>query len=148
MQEEINKRKQALKEVFDQMDISKDNSIGIKELAEYLKGQGTSPEKIKEIMKEADSDGSGTMDFEEFFNLMTTCLQAKDEDTPEDFIEVFKIFDKDASGLIPINDIKRVMMEYETTMTDEEFDDLFQECEIVDGLIDYKKFINTMLVKS
>jgi len=146
--EEINKKRKELKEIFDNMDVSKDGSINVKELADYLKSMGTSTEKIKEIMKEADADKSGSMDFDEFYILMTTNLQTTDEDTPEDFIDIFKLFDRDANGLIRIEEIKKVILEYESNLSDEDFDDLFKHAEIENGIFDYKRFIHSMLDKS
>jgi len=146
--EEVNRKKKELREIFDSMDVSRNNSISIRELRDYLKTEGMTEDKIKEIMKEADSDGSGTMDFDEFYTLMTTNLQTKDEDTTDDFIDVFRVFDRDSTGLIKIADVKKVMMEFETSMTEEEFNDLFLESEVKDGWMDYRLFINKMLEKS
>ena len=145
--EEMEKKKQELKDLFDGMDEDKGGSINVLELAKYLKSLGTLPDQIKEIMKEADSDGSGTMDFEEFYELMTTFVQTKNVDTLDDFLDVFKLFDRNSNGLIKLSDIKKVIQTYDMNVTDEEIDDLFSMCDIQDGIINYKKYINFMLDK-
>ena len=45
------------------------------------------------MINEVDADGNGTIDFPEFFSLMTRKM--KDTDTEEELVEVFKVFDCD-----------------------------------------------------
>ena len=45
-----------------------------------------------------DADGDGTIDFEEFIELMEMRMNESDEE--QDIIEVFKVFDNDGNGYI------------------------------------------------
>ena len=44
------------------------------------------------MLKEADKDGSGTVDFHEFVNLMSK--RENEKETEDDLKQVFRVFDK------------------------------------------------------
>ena len=46
----------------------------------------------KSLFKEADKDGSGTVDFHEFVNLMSK--RENEKETEDDLKQVFRVFDK------------------------------------------------------
>ena len=52
-----------------------------------------------------DADGNGTIHFSAFLSLMDT----KMEDTEKEFVEVFKVFDRDGNGLIRGAKLRHVM---------------------------------------
>lgn len=62
-----------------------------------------SKDQIEDIIRHVDIDGSGTIDFDEFLNLMSDPKfnLAKDEHR-----QVFEMFDKDNSGHISIAELK------------------------------------------
>ncbi len=47
------------------------------------------------MISDLDADGSGTIDFEEFLDMMTARMS--DKDSQEDIMKVFKLFDDDRS---------------------------------------------------
>lgn len=57
---------------------------------------------------EADEDGSGTIDFEEFLSLMSKRLQ--ELDVKEELIEAFKVYDREKNGTISMDDIRKILM--------------------------------------
>ena len=50
------------------------------------------------IINEVDEDGNGTIDFEEFLQMMAKKM--KDSDNEEELREAFRVFDKDGNGYI------------------------------------------------
>lgn len=62
-------------------------------------------------------DGSGSIDFEEFLNMMTAKMS--DKDTREDINKVFNLFDDDQTGHITLRNLKRVAKELGETMSGE-----------------------------
>ena len=50
------------------------------------------------MINEVDVDGNGTLEFDEFCNLMAR--QMKDTNQESELEERFKLFDKDGNGLI------------------------------------------------
>ena len=105
------------KGVFDMFDLDGDQTISVKELSQIMRtlGQNPTEEEVKKMIKEADEDNSGEIDFREFCLLLDKRLNENDHD--EEMIEVFKIFDTDMDNRIDAEDLKRIFVElgYETT---------------------------------
>ena len=70
------------------------------------------------MISDLDEDGSGTIDFEEFLDMMTARMS--DKDSREDIQKVFKLFDDDRSNSITIHNLRRVARELGETMDDSE----------------------------
>jgi hypothetical protein len=62
--------------LFDSVDIDKGGAIDVKELNKMLETVGVkmSEDELKEIMKEYDTDNTGTIDFIEFVQIFTKLL--------------------------------------------------------------------------
>ena len=48
------------------------------------------------MISDLDADGSGSIDFQEFLDMMTARMS--DKDSREDIAKVFKLFDEDRTG--------------------------------------------------
>ena len=59
------------------------------------------------MIMEADDDGSGTIDFDEFLGLMSKRLQ--ELDVKEELIEAFRVYDREKNGQISIDEIKKIL---------------------------------------
>ncbi len=53
-------------------------------------------------------NGKTGIDLEDFFSLMEEKL--KELDVQEEIIEAFKVFDKDKTGFVSIDDVKKILM--------------------------------------
>ncbi len=60
------------------------------------------------MVSDLDKDGSGAIDFEEFFDMMTARMS--DKDTREDINKVFRLFDDDKSGSITVRNLRRDLL--------------------------------------
>ena len=98
-------------EAFNLFDKDCDGNIDIKELATVMRTLGYDPnkEELDDIIKTFDVDESGTIDKEEFINLLTTKLKEQKDD--KDLLEIFNMFDKDRDGLISEDDINYISEE-------------------------------------
>jgi hypothetical protein len=69
-------------------------NITVKELGTVVRSLGQSPTEaeLKEMIAEVDKDGNGTIDFQEFLDLMSRHM--RQADTEEEIREAFKVFDK------------------------------------------------------
>ena len=65
-----------------------------------------------------DEDGDGTIDFEEFLDMMTARMS--DKDSRDDIKKVFKLFDDDKTDTITLANLRRVARELGETMDDNE----------------------------
>ena len=70
------------------------------------------------MISDLDEDGNGSIDFEEFLDMMTARMS--DKDSKEDISKVFKLFDDDRSEFITLNNLRRVAREPGETMDDSE----------------------------
>jgi len=98
-------------EAFNLFDKDCDGNIDIKELGTVMRTLGYDPnkEELDDIIKTFDVDESGTIDKEEFINLLTTKMKEQKDD--KDLMEIFNMFDKDRDGLINEGDINYIIEE-------------------------------------
>ena len=105
-----NTRFQEIKEAFNVFDKDNDGFITIKELGTVMRSLGHNPTEmeLQDMIKLYDKDESGTIDFPEFLDLMTTKM--KETELEEQLIETFKVFDRDGNGLLSGQELKYVMV--------------------------------------
>jgi len=112
------------KEAFSLFDKDGDGCITTKELGTVMRSLGANPTEaeLKEMIAEVDADGSGTIEFHEFVNMMARKM--KDTDSEEEIREAFKVFDKDGNGFISAAELRHVMTHLGEKLTDEEVDEM------------------------
>ena len=132
-----------LKNAFEMFDKNKDGHIALKELKELMKilGQDLFEGDLQSIIDEADGHVSGKLDFKEFLGLMSRRM--RDNDSEEELIEIFKIFDINGSGTITKNEMKMVVGD---KISEEEIDEIFKEGGI-NGSINYEEFVRIIVNK-
>lgn len=81
-------------------------------------------EEIKKMISDIDKDGSGTIDFSEFLEMMTAKMSERD--SREEILKAFRLFDDDETGKISFRNLKRVAKELGENMTDEELQVRFE----------------------
>lgn len=99
------------------------------------------------MIADIDKDGSGTIDFDEFLQMMTAKMSEKDSreevlfcSPPLDgqrerilvifclqILKAFRLFDDDETGKISFKNLKRVAKELGENMTDEELQEMIDE---------------------
>jgi len=134
---------QHLKRVFESIDKNGDGNITLKELKDGLKDV-KNKEELMAIMEGADTDGSGTINYTEFIAAtMEQNMYLKEENLRN----AFRMFDKDGSGKISIDEMKQALGAEVEGQTDneDEWNQLIEEVDIDgDGEIDFEEFISMM----
>ena len=81
--------------------------------------------------------GNGTIDFEEFLQMMAKKMQ--DTDSEEELREAFRVFDKDGNGYISAAELRHVMTNLGEKLTDDEVDEMIKEADLDgDGMVNYE----------
>merc|ERR1719373_757279 len=107
-------------------------------------GQTATQAEVKAMVDEIDADASGEIDFPEFLSLMARKL--KDTSTEEEIIEAFRVFDKEATGLITKQELRRVLLEYGEKLTEAEADEIEKDAmPDKDGRINYEDLVKMMM---
>merc|ERR1711933_456885 len=120
-------------------------TIDAKELRVAMRALGFEPKKeeIKKMIQDIDKDGSGTIDFAEFLEMMTTKMSEKD--SREEILKAFRLFDDDETGFITLKNLRRVAKEIGENMTDEELQEMIDEADRDgDGQVSEEEFLRMM----
>ncbi len=131
------KEVEKLWQAFSIFDTDNSGAISSAELGQVLHslGQSLNPTQLRDLIKEVDTDRSGSIEFEEFKTLMI----AKQGDRQSRLELAFSIFDKDNSGHITADEMQSVMSQF--GLTDEELNALVKEVdEDGDGSIGFSEF--------
>lgn len=81
-----------------------------------------------------DEDSSGTINFNEFLNLM----YGKFSDKNDELRIVFQVFDQDNNGYITKDELRKAMEKLNHHVTDQEIDELMREADLNnDGQVNY-----------
>ena len=100
-------------------------------------------EEVKKMISDIDKDGDGTIDFNEFLEMMTAKMSERDP--MEEIIKAFRLFDDDETGKISFKNLKRVAKELGENMTDEELQEMIDEADRDgDGEVSEEEFIRIM----
>jgi len=136
-----------LKEAFDEFDKDGSGTITTKELLPVLRSIGQNPteDEILGLVIEYDVNGDGTIDFDEFIEMMTKHTQETVDQTAE-MREAFKIFDRDGNGYIDLKELKSVITRMGEAFSDIEADEIFRAADLNgDGKLDYDEFVQMIL---
>merc|ERR1711924_230274 len=95
-----------IREAFNLFDADNSGAIDVRELKAAMRALGF---EVKKMISDIDNDGNGSIEFQEFLEMMTGKMGEKD--TREDIEKVFKLFDDDNTGKISLRNLRRVAQE-------------------------------------
>jgi calmodulin len=107
-------------------------------------GQHPTNKELEAMIKEVDADKTGTINFNEFLNMMARKMT--DQESAEALSESFKVFDKDGNGLITSAELLHVMTNLGEKMEIAEAEECIREVDVDgDGKVNYDEFIKMMM---
>ena len=98
------------------------------------------------MISDLDKNKSGSIDFEEFLDMMTARMS--DKDTREDIAKVFRLFDDDNSGSITLRNLRRVAKELGETMSADELKEMLERAASNGDEITFEDFYFIMTKKT
>lgn len=134
------------REAFNIFDRDGDGHIDKKELATVLRSLGQNPSsyEIDQIMNEVDTSGNGTIEFEEFLDIIDK--QIHQGDIEDEVLDAFRAFDKDQDGKIAASELAHILKNIGEPLSQEEVDEMIAQADIhKDGVIDYVEYVHLML---
>ncbi|KAK6936866.1 EF-hand domain [Dillenia turbinata] len=135
-------------EAFSLFDQDGDDCITTKELGTVMRSLGQNPTEAEllEMIKEVDTNYSGTIEFKEFLMLMEKRM--KDANFEQELKEAFQVFDMDQNGVISASELRHVMTNLGEKLNDEDIEDMIREADKdCDGLINYNEFATIIMAK-
>ena len=139
----------AFKKAFSLFDKDDDGRITTKELqtVKMSLGEYHTDVELQDMIDEFDTDGNGTIDFNEFLKMMER--KTKDIDIEQEIHDTFQAFDKDGNGFISAAELRHIMTTLGEKLTDEEVDELIKEADMdCDGQVNYEEFVIMMTSKA
>lgn len=98
------------------------------------------------MLNEVDPENGGSIDFPEFLSLMAKKM--KDNDSYEELIEAFKIFDPEGLGVVSAAEFRYLIMNMGEKLTQEEAEEMIKDTEPnQDGFIKYEDFVKKITGK-
>ena len=136
-----------LKFIFDFLDKDKSGALDKDELHCGLSilNVNLAGIQLKNMMKLADLDGDGKVDFSEFVKLCFVGA-SKDKLKSEDLITRLGPYDRDSDGKIDIADLKMLLRGEGEPLEEEDIDEIIRELEIgSDGKIGIREMVERFL---
>uniref|UniRef100_A0A6B2E5I9 Putative calmodulin-like isoform x3 n=2 Tax=Phlebotominae TaxID=7198 RepID=A0A6B2E5I9_9DIPT len=137
------------KEAFMLFDKDEDGTITMAELGVVMRSLGQRPTEteLRDMVNEVDQDGNGTIEFNEFLQMMSKKMKGADGE--DELREAFRVFDKNNDGLISSSELRHVMTNLGEKLSQEEVDDMIKEADMDgDGMVNYNEFVMILTAKN
>ena len=83
--------------------------------------------EIRQIISDIDKDENGTVEFDEFCDLMAGRISNRD--TREEIMKIFRLFADEGSDFITFRNLKRVVMDLEENLNDDDMMEMIEEAD-------------------
>ncbi|PVD31834.1 hypothetical protein C0Q70_07252 [Pomacea canaliculata] len=101
-------------------------------------GQNMSEAELNEMILHADSNASGTIEFEEFLPLIAAKMKDKVARDKE-LRDAFRAFDQNGDGFISVSELRRAMSKMGQQLTDAEIEAIIRDVDKDgDGFVNYE----------
>nr|CDS22230.1 calmodulin [Echinococcus granulosus] len=139
-----------LHDAFVLFDVNHDGRITEFELNSVLSFLGikASASDVKRMIADADIDGNGTVEYNEFIRMMNRYSEKTANCPDAEMLEAFRVFDHNNDAYIDHEEIKRTMHFLGETVSDDDVRAMIKEADADhDGLVDFEEFKRMMELK-
>ena len=138
-----------IKDAFDLFDKDRSGEITIGEMLEAMRSLGYDVEhgEAAEHVKNLDKDGSGALEFNEFYELLTA--RFSENTTRDELQRVFTLFDTDKTGEVSLANMRAIADMVGDNVSDDELGDIVLKNDMDnDGKLTFDDFYNVLTKKS
>merc|ERR1712226_1175848 len=138
-----------IKDAFDLFDKDRSGEITVGEMLDAMRSLGYDTEhgEAAEHVKNLDKDGSGALEFNEFYELLTA--RFSENTSKEELQRVFALFDTDKSGEISLSNMRAIADQVGDNVSDDELGDIVLKNDMNnDGKLDFEDFYAVLTKKS
>ncbi|KAI1295251.1 hypothetical protein EDD11_007875 [Mortierella claussenii] len=136
------------KEGFSLFDRKGNGTIEASSLGDLLRALGQNPTQgqVRDLVAQADPSGSNVINFDSFLKVLMRPDGFKPAGTYQEFINGFKVFDKDGNGYISVGELRYVLTNLGEKLSDAEVDELLKGVEVdKSGKVNYEEFVKMIL---
>eukprot|EP01015_Nassula_variabilis_P000838 TRINITY_DN10464_c0_g1_i3.p3 TRINITY_DN10464_c0_g1~~TRINITY_DN10464_c0_g1_i3.p3 ORF type:complete len:165 (-),score=55.12 TRINITY_DN10464_c0_g1_i3:85-579(-) len=137
-----------IKEAFSFFDKDGDGIVSTNNMGLLVRSLNQNPtnDEIENMIKDADPENTGKMDFPEFLRIMEKNM--KDVDAEEELLDAFKIFDPGNKGFMDSAELRVIVTKMGEQFTEEEAEQMIREADPENtGRVSYDDFIQKLLTK-
>merc|ERR1712066_879296 len=138
-----------IKDAFDLFDKDRSGEITVGEMLEAMRSLGydTKGGEAAEHVKNLDKDGSGALEFNEFYELLTA--RFSENTTKDELQRVFSLFDTDKTGEVSLANMRAIADQVGDQVSDDELGDIALKNDMNnDGKLDFEDFYAVLTKKS
>lgn len=136
---------EGIQETFSVFDTRGDGKITACHLGDVLRSLNQNPTE-QEIRKCALSQNpDARIAFEQFYPILQTISKNRIQPSMADFLEGFRVFDKDQNGTISSAELRHILTSLGEKLTEDEADQLMSGMEDAQGNIAYEEFIKMVM---
>jgi len=132
-------------EIFQLFDNRGDGKIYAHQLGEVLRAMGQNPTEAEVRKCGYHNDPECRISFEMFLPILQTVSKNRDTSTLDDFIEGFRVFDKEQNGTINSAELRHLLTSLGERLGDDEVEMLLQGQEDSQGNVQYEEFVKNII---
>jgi len=132
-------------EIFQLFDNRGDGKIYAHQLGEVLRAMEQNPTEAEVRKCGYDKDPECRISFEVFLPILQTVSKNRDTSTLDDFIEGFRVFDKEQNGTINSAELRHLLTSLGERLGDDEVEMLLQGQEDSQGNVQYEEFVKNII---
>lgn len=137
-----------LQRAFSLQDNDQDGKIFSADIATVIRSvRGLKPSEVEvtEMVDEVQANGD-MIDLQGLVALITRYVTEPDPDRPENLAEMFRMYDKEGKGLIPVRDLCHLLTNIGEKLSDREAEDLVKLSGCLErDMVNYNKFVKVVL---
>ena len=144
----VNDSRADYQDAFNMFDNNGDGMITSEKLLSFLMkcNYDINMHDVNEIIRKVDTKGNGKIELDDF--IRATSEYNINDTNEQDVINVFRLFDKEGTGMISHAQMKVILSLFGETLSTEEIDEMIMEADVDgDGFINYEEFVRMMMIQ-